>query len=82
MLRGVLIGVFFISEIEGLNFKLPKKKNFSVPRDPELYECYRQADLLLPDGVGMVKAAVYGGGVNLRSGSRRQVKVPGDCGRF
>lgn len=33
------------------------EKNFSVPKDPELYECYRTADLLLPDGIGMVKAA-------------------------
>jgi N-acetylglucosaminyldiphosphoundecaprenol N-acetyl-beta-D-mannosaminyltransferase len=33
------------------------EKNFSVPKDRELYECYRQADLLLPDGIGMVKAA-------------------------
>jgi len=24
------------------------EKHFSVPRDPELYDCYRQADLLLP----------------------------------
>ena len=38
------------------------EKNFTVPKDPELYECYRQADLLLPDGIGMVKAAqvLYG----------------------
>ena len=33
------------------------EKNFSVPRDPELYDIFRKADLLLPDGVGMVKAA-------------------------
>jgi len=33
------------------------EKQFAVPRDPALYECYRQADLLLPDGIGMVKAA-------------------------
>jgi N-acetylglucosaminyldiphosphoundecaprenol N-acetyl-beta-D-mannosaminyltransferase len=33
------------------------EKNFTVPRDRDLYECYRQADLLLPDGIGMVKAA-------------------------
>jgi len=33
------------------------EKNFSVPKDPELYDCYRRADLLLPDGIGMVKAA-------------------------
>jgi N-acetylglucosaminyldiphosphoundecaprenol N-acetyl-beta-D-mannosaminyltransferase len=38
------------------------EKNFTVPKDPELYDCYRQADLLLPDGIGMVKAAqvLYG----------------------
>ncbi len=33
------------------------EKNFSVPGDPELYNTFRHADLLLPDGVGMVKAA-------------------------
>jgi N-acetylglucosaminyldiphosphoundecaprenol N-acetyl-beta-D-mannosaminyltransferase len=33
------------------------EKNFSLPRNPELYECYRQADLLLPDGIGIVIAA-------------------------
>lgn len=33
------------------------EKNFSVPKDPQLYECYRNADLLLPDGIGVVMAA-------------------------
>jgi N-acetylglucosaminyldiphosphoundecaprenol N-acetyl-beta-D-mannosaminyltransferase len=46
------------------------EKNFSVPKDPQLYECYRQADLLLPDGIGMVKAA------KLLHGARL-VRVPG-----
>jgi N-acetylglucosaminyldiphosphoundecaprenol N-acetyl-beta-D-mannosaminyltransferase len=38
------------------------EKNFSVPRDPVLYEVYRNADLLLPDGIGVVMAAriLYG----------------------
>lgn len=38
------------------------EKNFSVPRDPALYEAFKNADLLLPDGIGMVKAAkiIYG----------------------
>ncbi len=33
------------------------EKNFSVPKDPELYDVFRDADLLLPDGIGMVLAA-------------------------
>ena len=33
------------------------EKNFSVPRDPGLYEVFRRADLLIPDGVGVVLAA-------------------------
>ena len=47
------------------------EKNFTVPKDPELYECYRQADLLLPDGIGMVKAAqvLYGAALSRVPGS-------------
>ena len=47
------------------------EKNFTVPKDPELYECYRQADLLLPDGIGMVKAAqvLYGAELSRVPGS-------------
>ena len=33
------------------------EKNFSVPKDPILYEAYKTADLLLPDGTGIVWAA-------------------------
>ena len=33
------------------------EKNFSVPRDPDLYRVFEQADLLLPDGIGIVWAA-------------------------
>lgn len=33
------------------------EKNFSVPADAALYEVYRSADILLPDGIGMVLAA-------------------------
>jgi N-acetylglucosaminyldiphosphoundecaprenol N-acetyl-beta-D-mannosaminyltransferase len=33
------------------------EKNFSVPTDPELYKTYGDADILLPDGIGMVYAA-------------------------
>lgn len=38
------------------------EKNYSVPADPMLYEIYRRADLLLPDGIGIVMAAklIYG----------------------
>lgn len=43
-------------------FAANPEKHFSVPRDPELYQCYREADLLIPDGIGIVAAAntLYG----------------------
>lgn len=43
-------------------FAANPEKNFSVPADPLLYRVYRSADLLLPDGIGMVLAArlLYG----------------------
>lgn len=46
------------------------EKNFSAPKDPVLYECYKNADLLLPDGIGMVIAANLLYGTNLE-------RVPG-----
>lgn len=33
------------------------EKSFSVPKDPDLHKVFEQADLLLPDGIGMVWAA-------------------------
>ncbi len=38
------------------------EKNFSVPKDQELYKAYQDADLLLPDGIGIVVATriLYG----------------------
>nr|WP_319491169.1 WecB/TagA/CpsF family glycosyltransferase [uncultured Desulfobacter sp.] len=33
------------------------EKNYSVPKDPFLYSMFKEADLLIPDGVGMVLAA-------------------------
>ena len=43
-------------------FAANPEKNFSVPRDPALCKAYREADLLLPDGIGIVAAAriLYG----------------------
>ena len=38
-------------------FAVNPEKNFSVPRDPALYDVFKQADLLIPDGIGMVLAA-------------------------
>jgi len=38
-------------------FAANPEKNFSVPSDPLLYEVYRESDLLLPDGIGIVAAA-------------------------
>ncbi|MCM2285982.1 MAG: WecB/TagA/CpsF family glycosyltransferase [Desulfobacula sp.] len=38
------------------------EKNYSVPKNPFLHEAFRRADLLIPDGIGMVLAAgvLYG----------------------
>ncbi len=38
-------------------FAANPEKNFSVPRDPLLYEAFKTADLLIPDGIGVVLAA-------------------------
>lgn len=43
-------------------FAVNPEKNFSVPTDPILYKAFQQADLLIPDGIGVVLAArlLYG----------------------
>ncbi len=46
------------------------EKNYSVPKDPLLYETYRNADLLIPDGVAVVLAAKFLYGATL-------ARVPG-----
>ena len=46
-------------------FAANPEKNFSVPKDPTLYETFKNADLLLPDGVGIVWAARILFGVRL-----------------
>lgn len=46
------------------------EKNFSVPKDAILYDAFKNADLLLPDGIGVVMAARILYGVNLE-------RVPG-----
>jgi N-acetylglucosaminyldiphosphoundecaprenol N-acetyl-beta-D-mannosaminyltransferase len=38
-------------------FAVNPEKNFSVPRDPQLHKVFRDADLLIPDGIGVVLAA-------------------------
>ncbi|TWJ19063.1 WecB/TagA/CpsF family glycosyltransferase [Geobacter argillaceus] len=38
-------------------FAVNPEKNFSVPRDPRLHQTFKQADLLIPDGIGVVMAA-------------------------
>ena len=53
-------------------FATNPEKNFSVPEDPFLYDCFKNADLLLPDGIGMVLAAKVLHGAKL-------ARVPG-CG--
>ena len=43
-------------------FAVNPEKNFSVPADPVLYDAFKHADLLIPDGIGVVLAArlLYG----------------------
>ena len=38
-------------------FAVNPEKNFSVPANPLLYETFKNADLLIPDGIGVVLAA-------------------------
>jgi len=38
-------------------FAVNPEKNFSVPGNPALHEAFRSADLLIPDGIGVVLAA-------------------------
>jgi N-acetylglucosaminyldiphosphoundecaprenol N-acetyl-beta-D-mannosaminyltransferase len=33
------------------------EKSFSIPQDPSLHQAFREADLLIPDGIGVVLAA-------------------------
>ncbi len=51
-------------------FASNSEKNFSVPKDPQLLKTFKNADLLLPDGIGIVWAA------RLLSGARLE-RVPG-----
>lgn len=46
------------------------EKNFSVPKDALLYDTFKNADLLLPDGMGVVAAVRIFYGINLE-------RVPG-----
>lgn len=46
-----------LGERPHLVFAANPEKNFSVPANPLLHEAYRTADLLIPDGIGIVKAA-------------------------
>ena len=47
------------------------EKNFSVPKDALLYDTFKNADLILPDGMGVVMAAriLYGVGLERVPGS-------------
>ena len=46
-------------------FAMNPEKNFSVPLDPYLYETMKSADLLLPDGIGMVLATRFLHGIKI-----------------
>ena len=51
-------------------FAANPEKNYSVPKDPFLYRMFKEADLIIPDGIGMVLA------VNLLHGASVK-RVPG-----
>ncbi|MDW7712332.1 MAG: WecB/TagA/CpsF family glycosyltransferase [Deferrisomatales bacterium] len=51
-------------------FAVNPEKNFSVPKDPELHRIFREADLLIPDGIGVVLGARILHGAKLK-------RVPG-----
>ncbi len=51
-------------------FAANPEKNFLIPKDPYLYDMFKHADLLIPDGIGIVLAARLLHGVTLR-------RVPG-----
>ncbi|MEW6267126.1 MAG: WecB/TagA/CpsF family glycosyltransferase [Thermodesulfobacteriota bacterium] len=53
-------------------FAVNPEKNYSVPQDPDLWEIFRTADLLIPDGIGVVLAAriLYGVELNRVPGVR------------
>lgn len=38
-------------------FAVNPEKNFSVPKNKDLYEAFKKAELLIPDGIGIVLAA-------------------------
>ena len=46
-------------------FAANPEKNYSVPKDPALYKVFKNADLLIPDGIGIVIAAKILYGVSL-----------------
>lgn len=62
----------FIQKKDGLNgiFAVNPEKNFSIPKDTSLHEIFRDADMIIPDGIGIVMAAWYLYGVKM-------TRVPG-----
>jgi N-acetylglucosaminyldiphosphoundecaprenol N-acetyl-beta-D-mannosaminyltransferase len=70
-------------------FAANPEKNFSFPKDPQLLETFRTADLLLPDGVGIVWAAriLFGARLERVPGSEFifdicKLAVENGCGTF
>jgi len=47
-------------------FAVNPEKNFSVPKDSLLYDTFKTADLLIPDGIGVVLAARLLHGIKLQ----------------
>ena len=70
-------------------FAANPEKNYSLPKDPSLYEIYKNADLLLPDGMGVMMAArmLYGADISRVPGSEFifdlcELAVEEKCGVF
>jgi N-acetylglucosaminyldiphosphoundecaprenol N-acetyl-beta-D-mannosaminyltransferase len=63
---------FFVKSANRVNtvFATNPEKNYSVPKNNALYETFKNADLLIPDGIGMVLAAKFLYGAKLQ-------RVPG-----
>lgn len=51
-------------------FAINPEKNYSVPKNPFLYRMFKESDLLIPDGIGMVLASKFLHGVRIE-------RVPG-----
>jgi N-acetylglucosaminyldiphosphoundecaprenol N-acetyl-beta-D-mannosaminyltransferase len=58
-------------------YAINPEKNFSVPRSPSLHRSFREADLLIPDGIGVVAAArmIYGARISRVPGVELSARI-------